>query len=500
MSGRKGRTQSTHLVLTRTSFQGPTKNLPMRGIFCYNICYNFVVQKQSTIYFYGGAGSVTGSHFLLDTGGAKILVDCGLFQGSHEAEEANWKEFPYDPASINLLITTHAHIDHVGRIPALVKKGFKGKIISTEATKAIAEPLLLDSMELLAHVAHVARVSGREVLYDEHDIAASMKLWEGYPYHEKISLPDGVTLEFLNSGHILGSAMVKLTREGKSIVFTGDLGGGNSPLLMQAEIPKDINYLVMESVYGNRMQEKKEQRREALEDVIEDAAKRGGELLIPAFSNERTQDLLFEVRTLMTEKKIPSMKVFIDSPLAQKITEAFLKYPQYFSGGVRARVEAGENIFAFPELKFVGSVEESLAIDKEKNPKIIIAGSGMSNGGRVRSHEKRILSDANSTLLIVGYQSAGSLGRKLIEGLKVADFRGEKVPVRCKIEAIYAYSAHMDAEQLVEFVNSIGAPLSQVFVVMGEPLASSTLVQRIRDYLGTKALAPEAGEQAVIDL
>lgn len=451
---------------------------------------------QSTIYFYGGAGSVTGSHFLLDTGGAKLLVDCGLFQGMHTAEESNWAEFPYDPTEIKYLINTHAHIDHIGRIPFLVRRGFKGKIISTEATKAIAEPLLLDSMELLAHAANRM---GREPLYDAKDVAKAMKLWEGHAYHEKIQLPDGVTLEFLNSGHIVGSAMAKFEREGKSLVFTGDIGGGNSPLLTEAEVPKGINYLVMESVYGNRVHAKKGQRREALEDVVEDVAKRKGTLLIPAFSNERTQDLLFEVRTLMVEKKIPSMKVFIDSPLAQKITEAFLRYPKYFSNPIRARVEAGENIFTFPELTFVEDMEKSRTIDAVPGPKIIIAGSGMSNGGRVRGHEMHILPDPKSTLLIVGYQSAGSLGRQLIEGLRVANLQGEKIPVRCKVEAIYTYSAHMDGEQLVEFVSAVGAPLEQVFVVMGEPAASSTLVQRIRDYLGVKAIAPEAGESQNIE-
>jgi metallo-beta-lactamase family protein len=194
----------------------------------------------------------------------KILVDCGLFQGRQAAEEINWDEFPYDPREIDCLINTHAHIDHIGRIPFLVKRGFKGKIISTEATKAIAEPLLLDSMELLAHAAHRM---GREPLYDEKDVSASMRLWEGHKYNEKISLPGGVTLELINSGHILGSAMAKFTRDGRSTVFTGDLGGGNSPLLMEAEIPIGVNYLVMESVYGNRTHQEKEHRREALEDI-----------------------------------------------------------------------------------------------------------------------------------------------------------------------------------------------------------------------------------------
>lgn len=453
--------------------------------------------KQMNIVFYGGAGSVTGSHFLLDTGGNKILVDCGLQQGEHAADNSNWSDFKYDPKEISHLIITHAHVDHIGRVPFLVKKGFRGKILSTDATKAISEPLLLDSMELLAKV---AKKINKEPLYNEHDIAEAMKLWEGHTYHEEIALPDGVSLQLLNSGHILGSAMAKVSREGRSIVFTGDLGGGNSPLLKHAEIPKGINYLVMESVYGNRNQPERNQRRAALEDIIEDTARRGGTLLIPAFSNERTQDLLFEIRTLMTEKRIPPMPVYIDSPLAEKITDAFIKYPQYFSDAIRKRVEGGENIFKFPELKFVEDVEQSRAIEAVPSPKIIIAGSGMSNGGRVRAHEMKILPDPQSTLLIVGYQAAGSLGRKLIEGLKVAELKRQRVPVECHIEAIYSYSAHMDGQQLFDFVTSIGKPLSEIFVVMGEPAAASTLVQRIRDYIGTKAIAPEAGETHTIEL
>jgi metallo-beta-lactamase family protein len=312
-------------------------------------------------------------------------------------------------------------------------------------------------------------------------------------------LAGGVTLELLNSGHILGSAMAKFSRENKSIVFTGDLGGGNSPLLKEAEPLHNIDYLVMESVYGDRIQPEKEHRREALEDIIENTARQGGTLLIPAFSNERTQDLLFEIRTLMVEKRVPSMPVYVDSPLAQKITESFSKYPQYFADDIRKRVEGGEHIFEFPELRYVSDMAGSQKADDAPSPKVIIAGSGMSNGGRVRGHEAHVLPDAKSTLLIVGYQAAGSLGRKLIEGLKTAYIGKEKVPVKCKIEAIYAYSAHMDGEQLVEFVNQATPAPKEVFVVMGEPAASSTLVQRIRDYLGVKAIAPEAGEHAIIE-
>ena len=456
-----------------------------------------ILQMTSTIYFYGGAGKVTGSNFLLDTGGAKFLVDCGLVQGRHSAEEDNWKPFPYAPVDIQFLIITHAHIDHIGRIPKLVKDGFKGRIISTEATKALAEPLLLDSMELLAHE---AEKHGKPVLYESHDIGRAMKLWEGVTYHKMLELADGVVLQFLDAGHILGSAMAQFRRGGKTIVFTGDLGGGNSPLLAPHDALPQTNYLVMESVYGDRVRGGDKNRREELENVIEEAAARGGTLLIPAFSTERTQDLLYEVGTLMKEKRIPKMPVYLDSPLATKITAAYLAHPEYFVPDMRARVVAGENIFAFPELVFVEDAEESRRLTNKPGPKIIIAGSGMSSGGRVHAHEKMLLKDPASTVLIVGYQAAGSLGRRLIEGQTQIKLMGESITVRAKVEAIYGYSAHMDGEALLEFVNKSQQGLERVFVVMGEPAASSFLVQRIRDYLSVKATAPEAGEKAEIEL
>lgn len=464
---------------------------------------------RSIIQFYGGTGTVTGSNFLFTPGAAegldsnlKILIDCGLFQGKHTFEEDNWSPFPFDPKTISTLVVTHAHIDHIGRIPKLVKDGFRGNIISTDATKAIASPLLLDAMELSRRTAlHISK----EPLYTEADITQAMQQWTGIPYHTPHDLGENVALEFLNAGHILGSAMARFTRASKSTVFTGDLGGGNSPLLSLAEIPVGANYLIMESVYGNRTRPDDTKRREMLENVIEDAAAQGGTLLIPAFSTERTQDLLFEVRSLYVEKRVTAIPVYIDSPLAQKITDAYLSHPEYFNKDIEARVRDGERIFSFPELTVVEGAEESEKIQNIPGPKIIIAGSGMSNGGRVVGHEARVLPDEKSTLLIVGYQSAGSLGRQLLEGAKTVTIHGEKVPVRCKVSVLYGYSAHMDGEQLLEFVNAIAdtpenkITLSNVFVVMGEPAASSFLVQRIRDYLGVRAIAPESGDTAEID-
>ncbi len=456
---------------------------------------------QSKITFYGGAGSVTGSNFLLDTGSEKILVDCGLTQGTKVAEGENAAPFAYNPAEIPFLVVTHAHLDHIGRIPKLVKAGFRGTIYSTEATRVLAEPLLRDELALMTREHH-KRAPQVAPLYEEKDIEEAFRLWKGSTYHKPLQL-GSVTLELLNSGHILGSAIAKFTREAdgvkKSIAFTGDLGGGNSPLLPLCEEPSGIDYLVMESVYGNRTRSDSD-RRERLENVIEESAKRGGTLLIPAFSTERTQDLLYEIRTMMIEKKVPSMPVYVDSPLANKITAAYIAHPEYFAPDIRARVEKGETIFAFPELKFVSSVDESRALKDAPNPKIILAGSGMAQGGRVLSHEEELLPEHATTLLIVGYQAAGTIGRRLVEGASEIEVYGTKIPVRAKIDQIYGYSAHMDGEQLVEFVNKIDSQLTKVFVVMGEPVASSTLVQRLRDYLGVNAIAPEAGESATIEL
>jgi metallo-beta-lactamase family protein len=454
------------------------------------------MQKQSTVHFYGGAGSVTGSNFLLDTGDEKILIDCGLAQGTKEAQSQNQAPFAYDAASMHYLIVTHAHLDHIGRIPKLVHAGFKGVIYSTEATRALAEPLLRDELALMTRERHGH--APERPLYTEEDILRAFALWKTLTYHAPLSL-GSVTLELLNSGHILGSAMAKFSREGKSIVFTGDLGGGNSPLLPPCEEPTGIDYLVMESVYGDRTR-KDTDRREELENVIEDAAARGGTLLIPAFSTERTQDLLFEIRSLMQEKRVPSMPVYVDSPLAEKITESYLAYPAYFTPELRKRAEAGEKLFSFQEMHFIASREESRGLHMKPNPKIILAGSGMGQGGRVIAHEEVLLPDPKTTLLIVGYQAAGTIGRRLVEGASTLELYGKKVPVKAHIEEIYGYSAHMDGEQLVEFVNKIGDSLKEVFAVMGEPSGSSTLVQRIRDYLGVKAVAPEAGESAAIEL
>ena len=455
------------------------------------------MENTSTLHFLGGAGSVTGANFMLESGDTKILIDCGLFQGCDYCESSNYEPFAFNPKEVDVLLVTHAHIDHIGRIPRLVKEGFKGKIISTEATKGLAEHLLLDSMELLAHD---AQVKGRPQLYDENNVREALSLWDTRFYGDPFELPGGFSAEFLNAGHILGSSMIQISREGRSIVFTGDLGNDYSLLVGPLVTPKSPNYLLTESVYGDKKNTDNEVRLEKLERTIEATLKRGGTLLIPAFSTERTQDLIYEIRSLMVEKKVPSTPVYVDSPLASKITETFLRYPKYFKEEMKERIEGGEDIFSFDELRFVSSAEESRRLLDNPTPKIIIAGSGMSHGGRVLAHETRLLPDEKNTVLIVGYQSAGSLGRQLIEGMKSVSIQREKIKVRAHIETNFGYSAHRDGDGLLEFAHRSASSLEKIFVAMGEPVASAFLTQRIRDYIGLDASAPEVGQKVTLHL
>ncbi len=453
---------------------------------------------QITVTFHGGTGMVTGSNFLLESGNAKILIDCGMVQGGSFCEKGNCDAFPYDPASVAVLLVTHAHIDHVGRIPKLVKEGFKGIIYSTEATKELAAELLADAVSVMRE--EEARGKGM-VLYDESDVAASLSLWKTRPYHAEQELPGELSFSFLVSGHILGSALVRFTpkEKGKSLLFTGDLGNPENPLLPPAEIPKGISYLVMESVYGNRTHEKREERMDALERIVRETTRRGGVLLIPAFAAERTQDLLFELHELMRKNRIPHVPFFVDSPLATRITKIYRSYPELYSPPLRARAEAGEQLFAFPGLTFTETREESAKIATVRGPKIIIAGSGMSHGGRVLSHEAMYLPDPTTTFLIVGYQSAGSLGRRIAEGMKEVEISGKKVRVRASVEKLLSYSAHMDSDALLSYAEGLGRRLEKTFVVMGEPAASLFLTQRLNGS-GIKASAPVAGEKVTIEL
>ncbi|MBI4121136.1 MAG: MBL fold metallo-hydrolase [Parcubacteria group bacterium] len=452
--------------------------------------------SKAKLTFCGGAGEVTGSNFLLETDEASVLVDCGLFEGCDTCGDKNVDPFPYDPKKIDALFVTHPHVDHVGRIPKLVKEGFRGTIYSTPPTRDIVEVVYDDALKIMRE--ETAR-TGAPLLYGPEDVTQTLALWETREYR-KTFVVKGLTASFKNSGHVLGSAMVELERGGKKIVFTGDLGNFPSPLLPDPDAVNDADYLVMESVYGDRNHEARDERRSALEDIIEETSRKKGVLMIPAFSLERTQAVLYEIEHMVEGRQIPRMPVFIDSPLAIKITDIYKKYSStYFNKSVGMESKGGNGIFAFAELSFTRTSEESKHILAVPEPKIIIAGGGMSEGGRIIFHEKHYLPQPKNTLLILGYQAPGTRGREIEDGAKTIEILGEEIPVNARIRTISGYSAHMDSEHLLEFAANDADAAKTIFVVMGEPKSAFFLTQRIRDYVGLNAVAPQRGDTFPLD-
>lgn len=442
--------------------------------------------------FYGGAGVVTGANFLLESQRAKMLIDCGLLQGSTFATEENRKPFAYDPSCADFLAVTHAHVDHIGRIPKLVRDGFKGKIFSTPETKALSELMLEDALKITEEDA--AR-NGILPFYERKDIEKAMSLWETLSYHTRQKLGEDFEIFFKDAGHVLGSAICEISTNGKKVVFTGDLGNSPSPILRDTEVVSDADFLVIESVYGDRNHEAALDRRNKMQAVMKRAFEKKGVLLIPSFSLEKTQVLLHEINFLVEHNLVPEMPVFLDSPLAIRVTEIYAKMRENLNDSVRKSFASGDDIFAFPKLRLTYSARESEDISRIPGPKVIIAGSGMSTGGRIMEHEKRYLSDRRNIILFVGYQTAGSLGRQISEGMTEVNIGGVPVEVNAEVFTIQGYSSHKDSEGLLDFVAKTAGTLKGVFVVMGEPKSSSFLAQRIRDYIVVEnVVVPGAGE------
>ena len=436
--------------------------------------------------FHGGTREVTGACYLLETGKARILFDCGLFQGGSEADEFNVQEFGFDPTRVDALVVTHGHLDHVGRIPRLVKEGFRGPIYSTAPTRDLARVMLEDALGIAER--------SSEQFYERRDIEWTFSLWRDLSYQETISVGD-IRITLTNAGHILGSSLVLCEAEGKKVFVASDLGNMPSVLLPSPVPPRGVTHLIIESTYGNRSHESVEERDLKLERAVEDAAARRGTLMIPAFATERTQDILFLLNQMLYFKRIPEIPVFVDSPLAIRVTEVFERYTEYYKDEIKDLYMEHPNLFRFKKLRLTERTEESKEINGVPPPKVIIAGSGMLNGGRILHHLKRYLPDEKSILLMVGYQSAGSLGRRLIDGDDLVKIFGEDIPVRAEIRKVNGFSAHADNPELFSFVQQIRDTLTHVFMVHGEEAQALHFMHEVRDRLGVAADAPTLGQE-----
>ena len=462
-------------------------------------------EKKMKLTLYGGAGWVTGANFVLDNlkegeENQKIMIDCGMFQGGDDAYEKNAEPFAYNPSDIDVLIVTHAHADHIGRIPKLVRDGFRGTIYSTEATADLVPLMFADSLKIMAYE---EKKHGREMLYTEDDVDRTLALWKRVSFHSPFQVGGGFEATFFISGHILGSAMVRIHYENAHMLFTGDLGNTPDTLLRDTEVVPDIRYLLMESVYGDRNHEEKDLREEKLKQTILETIANRGTLLIPSFALERTQNILYIINKLVESGEVPKIPVFLDSPLSIDITNVFKKYVNTMNSDVKEMIKHDHDVFSFPGFVETYSIDESKSIMHKHGPKIIISSAGMSHAGRIIFHEKHYLSDPNTILLFVGYQAVGTLGRIIQDGAKKVKILGEEIPVRAKIVTISGFSAHKDSQHLLEFVEKIdeaSEDLRKVFVVMGEPSASLFLTQRIRDYLAVQAIAPDQGESFILDM
>lgn len=450
--------------------------------------------------FAGGAQMPTGSNFLLELGGKKVLIDCGLVQGEKYSLPINYEPFSYDPKSIDALIVTHGHLDHVGCIPKLVRGGFKGEIISTEPTREIAELIMLDSLGVLGkEAAH----EGMQRLYEEADVFQAVHLWNGVHEYEKpfpFKTNDGeAAITLHDSGHILGGAIIEIEYKGRKIAFTGDLGNTPSPLMRETTLLQGIDYLVMESVYGDRNHTDKDKRVGLVKEAVVSTITKGGSVIIPAFSIERTQELLLAFNELVESNQIPPVSVYLDSPLGINITKVYKKFERWFNENVDTIIKSGDDIFAFKGLVQTPSPAESKKINDDQKPKVIIAGSGMSNGGRILHHELRYLPDAKSTIIIVGYQAVGTLGRRIVDGAKEITIHGQTIPVRARVVNIHGFSAHKDSDNLYSFVGSTAESLKKVFVVLGEPKSAFYLAQRIHEGYQVEVVVPEKGDTVELD-
>jgi metallo-beta-lactamase family protein len=443
------------------------------------------------ISFHGATREVTGSCYLVETKRARLLIDCGMFQGSSYSDSKNFKDFGFDPSTVDAVALTHGHLDHVGRLPKLVKDRFKGRIYATPPTCDIANIVMENAVQLMRD--DEDRES-RPPLYDMHDVEQAAAHMKRVDYSRWVTLGD-LKFRFRDAGHIFGSAFIEIEEKGGArAAFSGDLGNRDAPYLRPTAQVGTADVIMVESTYGNRIHEDIATSTKKLEDAIISTIKRNGVLLIPAFAVERTQDLLYRMHKLQKSGRMPKVQVFLDSPMAIRVSEVIKRYPQYYDQEAFQKVVIGEDMFNFPGLHRTMSKDESKMINATPKPKVIIAGAGMMNGGRILHHLVRYLGDKKNTVLIVGYQAAGTLGRTLSSGERTVDILSERVQVNAQIVPIGAYSAHADQKKLVTWIGEAQTPPKRVFCTHGEEAAAAALATRITEELGIQADVPRVGE------
>jgi metallo-beta-lactamase family protein len=464
--------------------------------------------------FFGAVDGVTGSMYLLQTDNSTLLLDCGLFQGRREEEEANEKPLPFDISTIDAVVLSHAHLDHSGRLPLLVKSGYSGPIYMTRASCDLIEVLLKDAASLQERDADWEnkrrRRSGKEEidpLYRLEDVEATLDYCQGIRYHQRINIADGVDVRFLDAGHILGSAIVELYINErdveKKLVFSGDLGNCQAALLRDPEVVEEADILLLESTYGDRDHRSMSETLQEFEDVIEEASENGGNILIPSFAVGRTQEILFRLGELYQAGKLQHQAIYLDSPMAIAVTEIYHRYQDIYNEEDKAAIDATavtarakqKSLHTFlPILRYSTTTEESIALNQLERGAIIIAGSGMCNGGRIRHHLKHNLWRRQSHVVFVGYQAIGTPGRALVDGATYFKIAGEEVIVRAAIHTMGGFSAHASQSQLVKWLSHFSSEKTRLFLVHGEDEAKQIL-QEVVQQQGWKAEIPTFGEK-----
>ncbi|MFH2063304.1 MAG: MBL fold metallo-hydrolase [bacterium] len=442
--------------------------------------------------FHGAAGEVTGSKTLIEAAGRRILLDCGLIQGEG-SDRRNRAAWPFDPKSLDAVVVTHAHLDHIGLLPRLVRDGYGGPVFSTAPTREISRLMWEDE----AKVRDEDAAAGAEPLFVSADIDETFGRIRGVGYGETVRVAPGVDVRFREAGHVLGSSFVELQADGLTLVGSGDIGNDNVPILRDTEPIGRADAVIMESTYGDRNHEGDESdRREVLRQAVAETVAGRAVLMIPAFSLERTQEILYELNGLVEGGSLPRVPIFLDSPLATGLLPIYRKHSECYDTEAKMLRQSGDDFFRFPGLRIMHGYRESLGIDRVRPPKVIIAGSGMMSGGRIVRHLARYLGDPANTLLVIGFQGQGTLGRRIVERSESIVIDGQTVHVRAKVNQIEAFSAHADRDKLLRWLGSSGGVASgKVFLNHGEPEAAESLATAIREKQLAEEVTVAAPEQ-----